>query len=204
MGRRRPGLRFVVGFVVFGLLLALTAEGSLSESLRSGRYEVRASDSYVGYRIRKLGMVPVRGHFGRVAGEIVLDLDEPESSSARIRVPLDSLESGNDRRTEALLSEDFFDARSHPEMRFESRRVRRSEDGRWLLTGDLSIRGVTRTTTMPVEIQTAQGIEGPVAIFSTRFEIDRTEFGVLGERWSGGRDLLSATVEIEITLTAEP
>lgn len=186
-----------------GLLALSAAPACTAEPLRAGRYEIRSSDSYVGYRIHKLGLVPVRGHFGRVAGEIVLDLESPEASSATVRVPLASLESGNEGRTETLLSEDFFDAESHPEMRFESRRVRRAGDGRWLVTGGLTIRGMTRTVTCPVAIRAAQGIESPVLVLATRFEIDRKEFGVLGSRWSGGRDLLSDTVEIELTLTAE-
>lgn len=169
----------------------------------AGRYEIRSSDSHVGYRIFKLGMVPIRGQLGSVRGEIVVDTDRPERSRAEVVVPLASLQSGNEKRTETLLSEDFFHAERHPAMRFVSRRVSRSADGRWLVSGDLTIRGVTRTVTFSVEIRRGQGLEGPQVVFSTRFEIDRTEFGVLGEAWSGGRTILSDRVEIELALAAQ-
>lgn len=169
----------------------------------AGHYAVRASDSYVGYRITKLGAVPISGQFGRVTGEILLDPESPDRSRVRVEVPLSSLRAGNDRRTETLLSPDFFDAERHPKMHFVSARVTRHADGRWLASGDLTIRGVTRTVTFPVEIRSAEGVEGPVAVFSTGFVIDRREFGVLGTRWSGGRELLSNEVELEIALTAE-
>ena len=210
-----PRRSAVVAASLLGLVLAwvlasalavspLAADGAAAaEALRSGRYTVRSSDSYVGYRIQKFGMVPVRGHFGQVAGEIVVDTAAPERSRASIRVPLTSLESGNPARTETLLSEDFFDATRHPEMSFVSRRVGRGQDGSWLVAGSLTIRGVSQTLTLPVELTPSEGVEGPVLVLSTSFEIDRTNFGVLGERWSGGRTLLSDTVEIEITLTAE-
>ncbi|MDX1631949.1 MAG: YceI family protein, partial [Thermoanaerobaculia bacterium] len=132
----------------------------------SGRYEIRSSDSYVGYRVYKLGMVPIRGQFGSVRGEIVVDPGRPERSRAEVTVSLASLESGKEERTETLLSEDFFHADRFPEMRFLSRRVRRNADGRWLVSGDLTIRGVTRTVTVPVEIRRGQGLEGPLVVFS--------------------------------------
>lgn len=189
--------------VAVTLLLTTVPVAADAGSATSGRYRIRSADSYVGYRIHKIGVVPVRGHFGEVTGEIVLDVEAPEASRTSVRVPLASLESGNDTRTETLLSEDFFDAEQYPEMNFESRSVRRNAEGRWRVVGELTIRGVTRTVTLPVAIRPSPGVEGPVVVFSTRFEIDRTEFGVLGERWSGSRTLLSDTVEIEITLTAE-
>ncbi|MDX1632483.1 MAG: YceI family protein, partial [Thermoanaerobaculia bacterium] len=135
--------------------------------------------------------------------EIVVDPGRPERSRAEVTVSLASLESGKEERTETLLSQDFFHADRFPEMRFVSRRVRRNADGRWLVSGDLTIRGVTRTVTVPVEIRRGQGLEGPLVVFSTRFEIDRTEFGVLGEAWSGGRTILSDRVEIELALSGQ-
>ncbi len=194
-----------------GLLLAVLAVSLLAPAggalagaePPAGRYAVRASDSYVGYQVHKLGLVPIRGSFGSVAGDILLDPDAPERCRVAVQVPLASLQSGNERRTSVLLSEDFFHAARHPAMRFESTRVRRTAGGAWLVTGELTIRGVSRTLTVPVSVAASDGIEGPVVVFSTELAIDRTDFGVLGERWSGGRALLSDRVEIELALTAE-
>jgi polyisoprenoid-binding protein YceI len=168
----------------------------------AGRFVVRAADSYVGYRIQKFGVVPVRGRFAQVTGEIVIDPARPERSRAAIRVPLRSLESGDPARTDTLLSEDFFDAREHPDMLFVSERVARGREGEWLVSGGLTIRGVTRTVTVPVELHGGEAGEANFAVFSTRFTLDRRDFGVLGTRWSAGRSILAHEVEIELALTA--
>jgi polyisoprenoid-binding protein YceI len=181
---------------------AAVAKPGRAAAAPAGRFVVRAADSYVGYRIQKFGVVPVRGRFAQVAGEIVVDPARPERSRAEVRVPLRSLESGDPARTETLLSEDFFDARRHPEMRFASERVARGPQGGWLVSGGLTIRGVTRTVTVPVELHAGGGAESSLAVFSTRFTVDRRDFGVLGARWSEGRAILAHEVEIDLALTA--
>jgi polyisoprenoid-binding protein YceI len=167
----------------------------------AGRYEIRAADSYVGYRILKWGMVPVRGRFAQVGGVIAVDPGAPERSRAEVRVPLAGLESGDPDRTATLLSDDFFDARRHPEMHFASERIVRGPQGDWLASGRLTIAGVTRTVTVPVELAATPG-DPALALFTTRFTIDRRDYGVLGSRWSGGRAILEPTVEVELALTA--
>lgn len=180
---------------------ATPAKPGRSAEPPAGRFVVRAADSYVGYRIAKFGVVPVRGRFAQVAGEIVFDPAQPERSRVSVRVPLSSLESGDSARTETLLSDDFFDARSHPQMLFVSERVARGPHGEWLVSGRLTIRGVTRTVTAPVEVHAADEEDRRLAVFSTRFTIDRRDFGVLGRRWSGGRAILADEVEIDLALT---
>ncbi len=192
------GIVAVVALIASGAAAPAAPEREAAPS--TGRLAVRAADSYVGYRIVKFGVVPVRGRFAQVAGEIVFDPARPERSRAVIRVPLRSLESGDPARTETLLSEDFFDARRHPEMRFVSERVARGPRGEWLVSGGLTIRGVTRTLTVPVELAAGPAQEPGLAVFSTRFSIDRRDFGVLGARWSGGRAILAHEVEIELAL----
>ena len=167
----------------------------------AGRYEIRPPDSYVGYRILKWGWVPVRGHFTQVAGEIVFDPAVPRRSRVEVRVPMAGLESGNPDRTATLLSADFFDAARHPQMAFASERVARGPAGDWLASGRLSIAGTTRTVTVPIELHAASG-DPSLVIFSTRFTIDRRDYGVLGSRWSAGRAILDHAVEIELTLAA--
>jgi len=185
------------------LLVALSRAPTLAnDDPLSGWYSIRVSDSYVGYSVVKLGMIPSRGQFSRVDGEIYLDNEKPGRSLARISVPVSSLESGNKRRTEVLLSRDFFDAERYPVLRFESRNVSRM-DNRWYVEGDLTIRGITRPITCDVDVTSAIGMEGPVAVYSLQFPIKRRDFGVLGEKWSGGRLLIADEVTIEITLTAE-
>lgn len=193
----------LLGAGAFALLRVTATAAADPAEARAGRYEVRAGDSYVGYRIHKWGVVPVRGHFSEVAGEVVVDAARPAASWARVRVPVASLESGNANRTEAVLSEDFFDADRHPEMRFETRRVERRSDGVWQISGALTIRGVTRTFDLPVTVQEHPEGGGDWLLFSTAFVLDRRDFEVLGRRWSAGRAILGDEVEIELALAAQ-
>ncbi|HUO85882.1 MAG TPA: hypothetical protein VM617_00710, partial [Thermoanaerobaculia bacterium] len=62
----------LLGAGAFALLRGTATVAADPAEPRAGRYEVRAGDSYVGYRIHKWGVVPVRGHFREVAGEVVV------------------------------------------------------------------------------------------------------------------------------------
>lgn len=193
----------LLGAGAFALLGGSATVAADPAEARGGRYEVHPGDSHVGYRIHKLGVaLPVRGHFREVAGEVVVDATRPAASWARVRVPVTSLESGNASRTEVVLSEDFFDAARHPEMRFETRRVERRSDGVWQVSGVLTIRGVARTFDLPVTVHEHPERGGDWLLFRTRFVLDRRDFGVLGRRWSAGRALLGNEVEIELALAA--
>jgi polyisoprenoid-binding protein YceI len=192
----------LLGAGAFALLRATATAADEPAVPRAGRYEVSAGNSYVGYRIHKWGVVPVRGHFRDVAGEVIVDAARPAASSARVRVAVASLESGNTTRTEVVLSEDFFDAARHPEMRFDTRRVERRPDGVWQVAGVLTIRGVARTFDLPVTVHEHPEGGGDWLLFSTRFVLDRRDFEVLGRRWSAGRAILGNEVEIELALAA--
>lgn len=191
-------------FVGLGALPLLPAATDTDSPLpEAGYYRVRPGDSYVGYRIHKWGLVPVRGHFSEVAGELYLDPGNPEASWVRVRVPVASLESGNATRTEVLLSDDFFHAERFPEMRFESRAVALEANGAWRVSGLLTIRGISLPVTVPVTIEGfSEGGRG-WAIFGTRFHLDRRDYDVLGRRWSAGRAILGNEVEIELALAAQ-
>jgi polyisoprenoid-binding protein YceI len=72
------------------------------------------------------------------------------------------------------------------------------------VTGDLTIRGVTRRIMVPVKflgLGSRPG-SGTFAGFEANFALDRTEFGVNGTRWSGGKLLLSKEVQVHLTVGA--
>jgi len=113
------------------------------------------------------------GHFGRFEGEIQLDTTAPERAVGRIVVEMASLDTGIGRRDDHLRSDDFFATARNPRATFVVESVRH-DGGRWLVTGPLTIRGVTRPVSVPVAVTASDGRLRVVGEFVVR----RREFGV--------------------------
>jgi polyisoprenoid-binding protein YceI len=158
----------------------------------------------VTFTIRKWGVLTVTGRFRDVSGEVLLDRDRPEASRVTVEVRVASVSTGEAGRDQTLQSEDFFDTARHPAMTFVSSAVSLLPDGRASVTGDLTIRGVTRRITVPVTVHgpTVDTEAGTIAGFETVFPIDRRDYGVHGSRWSGGRAILGTQVRVRMLVSA--
>ncbi len=166
--------------------------------------EIRRGDSTVGFTVKKWGVMREQGRFRNFSGKIVYDAAQPEASRIALTVDANSVDTGVDARDSALRSEDFFDVERHPRWTFVSAGVRRAGADTAEITGDITIRGVTRRITVPARFlgMTDNGEEGLLAGFETTFTLNRADFGVLGSRWSGGRALLSNDVTVHLFLGA--
>ena len=93
------------------------------------------------------------GRFGRFRGEV--DADPRDPTTARVRVGIDaaSIDTANGKRDTHLRSADFFWVERHPEVAFESTRVERTPTGRLAVVGRLTMRGVARDVTAPVDVE---------------------------------------------------
>jgi polyisoprenoid-binding protein YceI len=124
-------------------------------------------------------MSRVRGTFSEVSGQIVTG-PEPSTSAVTATIGVASVSTGNPMRDDHLRSADFFDAGRFPEMTFASTAVR-SAEGRWVLSGDLTIRDVTRPAELEVEFLGTDpaGLQGETRIgFSAHGTISRRDFGI--------------------------
>ena len=159
--------------------------------------------THVEFTIRKWSVLKQEGSFRDCSGEIVLDADHPARSQVHLAVQLASLDTRNAARDRALLGEDFFDAQHHPMMTFASATIApgNSKDV-FDVTGEITIRGVTRRITVPVKFfgLSSQPGSGTVAGFESDFTLDRTDFGVNGTRWSGGKLQLSKEVQVHLAV----
>jgi hypothetical protein len=91
----------------------------------------------------------------------------------------DSVNLDNVEQEDLLRSDEFFDVARHPTMHFASTEVAREAAGRLSVTGDLTIRGITRRLTVPIRVMPAGSAPGTTT-FDTTFQIDRTQFGLTG------------------------
>lgn len=150
------------------------------------------AQSDVRFTVTKLGFSDVTGVFRGFNVELRYDEGRPENSSVRWRVRVASVETGERDRDGSLQSPDYFHTARYPEMAFESRSVRRVDDGRLDVTGDLTIRGITKRMTVPVRVTGQQGRRA----FVTDFTLDRYDYDVRGGSVMGR--LIGRTVRVHL------
>ncbi|UCF67092.1 MAG: YceI family protein [Acidobacteriota bacterium] len=192
----KPILPLVVAALVS--LLATPVPAGAQEFVVDGTH------SSVTFKIRHL-LTKVSGLYREFAGKIVYDADEPTASSVNFTIEADSIDTRNEKRDEHLRSPDFFDVANHPQLTFNSIKVEAKGSDRLLVTGELSIRGVTKPITVPVEVlgvmKTPRALK---AGFQTSFTINRKDFGVSWNRMlDQGGVVLGDEVTIEIDIEAD-
>lgn len=154
----------------------------------------------LGFAAKHMMVATVKGRFTDVDAEVHLDEQHPEASFVRANVVAASLTTGAPDRDAHLKSADFFDVERYPALTFVSREVRRKGDD-LELTGDLTIKDVTRPVTLKGEYTgPVQGPWGGRHLgFSLTGEIDREDFGLT---WNvaleAGGVLVSRKVKLSI------
>jgi polyisoprenoid-binding protein YceI len=145
-------------------------------------FRLDAAHSAVAFAIGFLGH-PVRGRFDDVRGTIVYAPGAPEASSVTVAIRTASLATGSAHRDEHLRSADFFDAATHPVILFRSRRVRPAAGGGFVVTGPLTMHGVTREVSIPFR-ETRPPYAEPhgstLVFFAGGVRLAREDFGILG------------------------
>lgn len=189
------------------VLLSLVVAAALSAPAGAETvWVVDPNHSEAAFRIRHL-VSNVSGRFNEFEGRIQVDEENPADSSVSFTIDAASIDTGNERRDGHLRSEDFFDVENHPEITFESTRVEPKGDGLYHVTGDLTMRGVTKQVTLPVRhLGTMTGMGGrDVAGFEVETTLDRKDFGIVWNRaLDTGGVVLGDEVAVRISIEAGP
>lgn len=114
-----------------------------------------------------------------VTGQITYDPAKPEASAFDVKVDVDTLDTRSQNRDKDLKGPDFFNVKQFPDMTFKSTSVKKTGDTTMDVTGDLTIKGVTKSVTVPMEMTgtgTAMGHQRTG--FEAHFTIKRSDFGV--------------------------
>jgi len=129
------------------------------------------------FRVQHLGAGQFWGMFNSLKGTATY---EPGKSLAMdVSIDTTSVDSGNTKLDEHLSSPDFFDVKEFPSMTFKSVSSEMKSANLWHVTGDLTIRGMTRSVTVPVEVTGVSNTRmGARAGFEAVFNIKRSEYGV--------------------------
>jgi len=166
----------------------MTTTTRLSEL--TGDYVFDTARTRIGFVASAMG-AKVRGQFGTFEGSAHLDGDDPSRSSARLTITTASIATGNKQR-DGHLRGHFLDAASHPAITFTATRVERVGEAGFQVTGDLTIRGITKPVTIDFEL-TAAGIGG-IAL-SGKARINRKDWAV---NWTGALGTVSRQVTLDL------
>jgi polyisoprenoid-binding protein YceI len=171
----------------------------------TGDYTLDAAHSRIGFVARHAMITKVRGAFNEVSGHGHFDADNPSASSAELVIQAKSIDTRNADRDNHLRSNDFFAMDEYPEIRFVSTAVTATGEGTYDLTGDLTIKGVTRSVTVPLELTGAA--TDPFGNHRIGFEgstvVNRTDWGVnFNAALEAGGLLVSEKITLEFEISA--
>ena len=173
-------------------------------------YTIDPAHSSAHFKVRHLMIANVRGEFSKVSGTVKFDPSNLAASSITAEVDVNSLNTREPDRDTHLKSADFFDTEHHPTMKFQSRKIEAAGPDAYKVTGDLTIRGVTREVVLHVSGPTpemkdpwGQTRRGAEAVT----KIDRKDYGVSYNAVleAGGfliGDEIEISLEVELVRTA--
>jgi polyisoprenoid-binding protein YceI len=180
-----------------------TATSTQIPGYLTGTWEIDPVHSDVSFTVRHMMVSKVRGHFATFSGEIVTASD-PAASSVNVSIDANSIETNNAQRDAHIRSADFFEVEKFPTWTYRSTGVR-VDGGDLVVDGELTIKGVTRSVPLTVEV----GGFGPDAFggtragFSATTSINRSDFGVdIQMPLDGGGVVVGEKVQIHLEIEA--
>jgi len=160
--------------------------------------------SEIGFKVKHLVISTVSGKFTSFEGKLEGDPTELTKAKISFSADIESITTGNEQRDGHLKSADFFDAANHPKLSFVSSSITNKDENEFKVTGDLSIRGVTKPVTLIVEFGGTQvnPYGQTVAGFEVTGKINRKEFGL---NWSAVTEAggLVVSDEVKLVINAE-
>lgn len=165
----------------------------------SGTYTLDPAHTRIGFVARHAMVTKVRGTFKEFEGKADLDFADPAASSAEVVIQVASIDTGQPQRDEHLRNNDFFDAPTYPTITFRSTGVQPKDAETYVLTGDLTIKDVTKPVS--VEFEHTGTATDPFGNFRAGFEgktvINRKDWGV---SWNAALEAGGVMVSDKITL----
>lgn len=144
------------------------------------QWTLDTAHSSADFTVRHMMVSNVRGQFGVVSGTIDFDPDNPSTASVDASIDVASINTGVEDRDNHLRSADFFEVEKYPSITFKSTKVEPTSDNSAKVTGDLSIRDVTKSIVLDVDFlgQGASPFGDTRAGFEATGKINREDFGL--------------------------
>jgi len=185
--------------LVAALLLTLSASAQ-------DTWQLDPAHTAAQFSVRHLAVSTVRGGFTKTSGSVLYDPANSGKSSIQVTIDAASVDTRVEMRDNDLRSPRFLDAQKYPAITFQSKKVDAAGDGKLKVTGDLTIRGVTKEVVLDVDGPTA-AIKDPLGPGRLRMgasattKINRQDFGVSALPGVVG-DEITITLDVEMTKPA--
>ncbi|QOF96698.1 polyisoprenoid-binding protein [Novacetimonas hansenii] len=170
--------------LAFALVTGNTASAQVVTSAaqaQSGTYDVEPGHTQVGFSVLHFGFTNYLGIFSNVSGTLILDPKNPTTSKLSVTIPVDSIQTTSSKLNDELKGTQWFDAAKFPNATFESTSIHVTGRNDALVTGNLTLHGVTKPETLKVHFIGA-GINALDKKYTTGFEatgtLKRSDFGV--------------------------
>ncbi len=170
-----------------------------STTIPAGTYTIDATHSRIGFVARHAMVTKVRGSFNEFEGTGSFDAENPANSHLQLTIQAASIDTRNADRDGHLRSNDFFDMETYPQITFASTGVEQTDDDEFRVTGDLTIKGVTKPVTIDFEYSgTAVDPYGNTRIgLDGKTTVNRKDWGV---NWNAALEAGGVLVGEKITL----
>ena len=137
--------------------------------------------STLDFQIKHMMVSKAKGSFTNFDVDFKGDIEDLQNASIKVTIPVTSIDTGNEDRDNHLRTGDFFDAETHPNLVFDSKKIEKVSDDEYKVTGDFTIKGVTNEETFTVEYNgtSKSPMDGSiVAGFDVEGKINREAYGV--------------------------
>ena len=171
----------------------------------TGEYTLDPAHSRIGFVARHAMVTKVRGSFNEFTGTAKIDGDAPEKSSVEVTIQATSIDTRNADRDAHLRGNDFLAMDEHPQITFTSTAIKQTGETSFDVTGDLTIKGTTKSVTVPFEFEgSAKDPFGNERIgFEGSTVINRKDFGVsFNAPLETGGVLVSDKITLEFEISA--
>ncbi len=202
------------GFFSFSNLQQVSAEefarnfkagGEVGDEGIDGAYSFDTAHSAIGFKVKHMGLAEVPGYFRDFTGTINYDAKDMKKSSVEFTAQMASVDTGNDGRDKHLRTADFFEVEKYPTMTFKSTKIEKKGKV-WMITGDLTMKDVTKSVTFPFEVvgflkdERSGGMKMGAAAETT---INRRNFNVnYGKDLPNGTPMLSDEIKVSLSIEA--
>jgi polyisoprenoid-binding protein YceI len=154
----------------------------------------------VEFAVKHFGMMTIRGRFNDVQATGTVDADNPAATSLDVTIDVASLNTHNPQRDNDLRGSTFLELDTYPTITFHSTKAEQTGPDRYALTGDLTIKGITRPVTLQVQRygEIRHEMMGHRIGYSAEGEINRRDFGMTFDMLADGRLIVGNEVKLTI------
>ncbi len=188
-------------YVSFLALLQFSQWSAASE------LKIDPAHSEIGFEVKHLVVSSVHGSFTDFNGKIDLDDKDLTKSKVNFNVKVSSISTANTKRDDHLKSAEFFNADKFPEAKFESTLIKKTGKDKYLMTGDLTIHGVTKKANFDMSYlgKTKDPWGTEKIMFQAITELNRKDYGLTWNKTlETGGVLIGEKVKLNVSLETEP